>query len=298
MLSILIPVYNWDIRALVRALQAQAEDAGIPYEIICLDDASLPDIQQLNREIASLSNICYEALPANIGRAAIRNRLAARSRFPFLLFMDADSGIVRDDYLQRYLEHCAEDAVLTGGTVYLPDPPDDPALRLRWLYGVHREQHALETRQTLGWAQFATHHFVVPRQVFVQLSFEEKLRHYGHEDTLFGIALQQAGYRIVHLDNPLLHLGLEPAAVFLEKVESSVRNLALLQDSGQAIPSRLWETYVRLRKSGLHRLLAMIFPLLAPLMRRNLLGKQPDLMVLDVYKLAFLCRLQASRTLA
>ena len=40
MLSILIPTYNYDCSRLIRDLQAQAEQAGIDYEIIVADDAS------------------------------------------------------------------------------------------------------------------------------------------------------------------------------------------------------------------------------------------------------------------
>ncbi|MBK9490088.1 MAG: hypothetical protein IPO07_15930 [Haliscomenobacter sp.] len=39
MLSILIPIYNYDVRHLVGELQRQAEELSLTYEICLLDDA-------------------------------------------------------------------------------------------------------------------------------------------------------------------------------------------------------------------------------------------------------------------
>ncbi len=40
MLSILIPTYNYNIVALVSEIHRQISNTEIPFEIICLDDAS------------------------------------------------------------------------------------------------------------------------------------------------------------------------------------------------------------------------------------------------------------------
>jgi hypothetical protein len=39
MLSICIPVYNFDVRALVYELQGQAVRCDVPFEVILMDDA-------------------------------------------------------------------------------------------------------------------------------------------------------------------------------------------------------------------------------------------------------------------
>ena len=40
MLSICIPVYNFDVTELVKALNSQAEELHVSYEILVIDDAS------------------------------------------------------------------------------------------------------------------------------------------------------------------------------------------------------------------------------------------------------------------
>ncbi|HEX8350923.1 MAG TPA: glycosyltransferase, partial [Hymenobacter sp.] len=76
-LSILIPIYNRDVTELVQTLQQQATEWEGPVEIICLDDGSQEEFRALNQPLASLAGVHYEELSHNIGRAAIRNRLAA-----------------------------------------------------------------------------------------------------------------------------------------------------------------------------------------------------------------------------
>ncbi|HHZ64116.1 MAG TPA: glycosyltransferase, partial [Flavobacteriales bacterium] len=54
MTSILIPVYNYDVRTLVAELLRQIRDVEEECEIICFDDASDDKFLNLNKEIAGL----------------------------------------------------------------------------------------------------------------------------------------------------------------------------------------------------------------------------------------------------
>ncbi len=270
---------------------AQGRELGVPFEVIALDDGSAPAFREINRSISQFPEVAYEELPANIGRAAIRNRLGDLAQYPFLLFMDADSEVVRGDYLRTYLQAAAEDRVLVGGTCYSPAPPKDRALYLRWLYGVRREQRPVALRRRAPWSSFLTHHFVISRSLFQRVRFDERLRDYGHEDTLFGLALQQAGISIAHLDNPLKHAGLEPASVFLQKTQSSIRNLVFLHSQGYPLPSRLLEGYRLLKRLGLAAWASRAFERRQAALRNCLEGPAPQLWQLDLYKLGYLCRL-------
>ena len=40
MLSVLIPIYNYDCRRLINSLSAQAENLDVEYEILAFDDGS------------------------------------------------------------------------------------------------------------------------------------------------------------------------------------------------------------------------------------------------------------------
>ena len=289
MLSILIPVFNRDIRASVRELHALALAETFPFEIICVDDGSSQDIAVLNQEISTLDGVQYVRLEQNIGRAAIRNLLADKSNFDFLLFMDADFKIPHTDYLRRYLACCSGNQVVIGGSLYLDCTPADPALLLRWRYGTRREQLPLSKRRRMGWRAFTTHHFLIPSAAFSKVRFDESLRNYGHEDTLFGQNLKAAGFTLLHIDNPLLHQELDPAPVFLEKVAHSVQNLYDLQTQGKTIPSSLWGIFVWLRMTYLYRVFGKWFPFIEPVLRRQLLGPYPRLWLLDLYKLMKIC---------
>ncbi|MBK8878430.1 MAG: glycosyltransferase [Haliscomenobacter sp.] len=263
---------------------------GRSLELIALADGSAPEYREMNRSISVFPEATYQELPQNIGRAAIRNRLGNLAQYPFLLFMDADSEVVRGDYLKVYVQALAEDTVLVGGTCYAPEPPGDADLFLRWHYGVHREQRPVEFRRRSPWNSFLTHHFVISRSVFKQVRFDERLRDYGHEDTLFGLALQKAGLSIIHLDNPLKHAGLEPASVFLEKTESSIRNLVFLHSKGYHLPTRLLDAFRLLKRLGFASWAAGGFERYQAALRKRLEGPAPRLWQLDLYKLGYLCR--------
>lgn len=269
---------------------AQGRELGVSFELLALDDGSSPGYREVNRSISDFPEVTYRELPQNIGRAAIRNRLGDLAQYPFLLFMDSDSEVVRQDYLKAYVRAAAEDRVLVGGTCYSPAPPADPGLYLRWQYGVRREQRPVALRRRSPWSSFLTHHFVISRSVFQRIRFDERLRDYGHEDTLFGLALQHEGISITHLDNPLKHAGLEPSAVFLAKTESSIRNLVFLHAEGHLLPSRLLEAYRLLQRLGLASWATGGFERNQAALRKRLEGPAPRLWQLDLYKLGYLCR--------
>jgi len=288
MLSILIPVYNWDVRELVTELYRQSREAAIPFEILCFDDGSTTAFRTLNQDIENLEGVRYLEMPENLGRARIRNHLGQAAQFPYLLFMDCDSKPVYSDFIQRYCKDLHPSAVLAGGTVYDPTPPADARLYLRWLYGYRREQRPLSDRQARPYSGFTTHHFVVPKQIFERIHFEESLREYGHEDTLFGQALERAGIPVLHIDNPLVHLGLEPADVFLQKTEAGVRNLAMLAKAGLQVRTRLGRLYMHLKKYHLQWLVVGLFRIAKPWLKKRLLSMRPRLWQLDAYKLGAL----------
>ncbi|MBC8084182.1 MAG: glycosyltransferase, partial [Hymenobacter sp.] len=146
-LSVLIPVFNRNVTPLVYALQAQTADWDGPVEILCLDDGSRETERLPNRRLRELPGVCYEELPHNIGRAAIRNRLASVARHEWLLLLDNDSLLPDARFLARYAAARAQAPVLVGGTAYEHTAPDTSELHLRWLYGRQREARPAAVRQ-------------------------------------------------------------------------------------------------------------------------------------------------------
>jgi glycosyltransferase involved in cell wall biosynthesis len=65
MLSILIPIYNYNAYPLVKELHSQCLEATIDFEILCQDDFST-NIQQ--KEINTLENCRFSRNETNLGR--------------------------------------------------------------------------------------------------------------------------------------------------------------------------------------------------------------------------------------
>ena len=289
-LSILIPVHDRAVLPLVRQLLGQVGAWDGPVEICCLDDASAPAWQVQNRAaLEPLAGVRYAELPRNVGRAAIRNQLATTARHEWLLLLDNDSLLPDAHFLARYAAARGAAPVLSGGTTYEPVPPADAALRLRWLYGCQREARPAASRQQQPYSQLTINNLLVQAEVFRRFALDERLTRYGHEDTKFGWLLRQANVSVLHLNNPVLHDGLEPAAIFLAKTHAAVRNLAQLhQAEGLGADSLLVQMALRLKRARMAGLFQVLFRPMQGFIRRRLLSNRPSLRLLDVLKLYWL----------
>ena len=290
-LSILIPVFNWDVNELVESLLTQRADWPGVVEIILFDDGSQNKFRALNRPLGTRSGVRYHELAQNVGRAAIRNQLAAAAQHEWLLLLDNDSLLPDTHFLARYAAARDRAAVLIGGTCYSSLPPANPDLRLRWLYGQVREARTAGQRQQAPYAQLTINNALLQASILACYPFDERLSGYGHEDTLFGRALATGSVPVLHLDNPVLHAGLEPAAIFLAKSEEAVRNLAqAFRADGLGADSRLLQMARRLRQWGIAPLAQAALSAAEPRFRRNLLSATPSLRAFDLLKLGWLLK--------
>lgn len=284
-------MYNRAVSPLVEELRAQLPSWNGPVEICLLDDASRPEVQAENRPLGLLPQVRYTELPHNVGRAAIRNRLAAAARHEWLLLLDNDSLLPDAHFLRRYAEARAVASVVVGGIIYTGGLPAEPTLRLRWHYAQQREALPAAQRHLLPPSQLMLNNLLIQADVFQQFGFDESLTRYGHEDSKLGWQLAQAGIRMHHFDNPVVHDGLDPAPVFLRKSRAAVRNLVLLYyKDGLGADSKLLRTALRLRRLGLGRAFQYCIRKLLPAMRANLCSATPRLLYFDLLKLYWLLR--------
>jgi glycosyltransferase involved in cell wall biosynthesis len=296
MLSICIPVYNFDVRALVEDLHEQAVRCNIPFEIVLMDDASDASYVAHLQETAVFPHVRVIALNENIGRSKIRNALVKEAQYPYLIFMDCDSATASDDYISQYLPLCQPNAVVYGGRRYEQKKPSDATL-LHWKYGVKREALPASERQKHPNYSFCTNNFLIDKAIFNTITFNEQLEGYGHEDTFFGLELLGHHIPITHIDNPLIHLGLETADIFLKKTENGIINLhkveLLLQEKypDYVGHSKLMRTKISLQRGHLHHLTGRFLKSFKPLLKQNLLKKRPSLFIFDLYKLEYLLNL-------
>lgn len=285
MLSILIPVFNFDISILVNALHQQGIACAVPFEIRVIDDNSEDSYKVINRSISDLTQVYYEELPKNIGRSAIRNLLAKKAGFDYLLFMDCDSKVVKQGYLNTYLHHLDPSSLLYGGRSYSLLPPENFKYMLHWQFGSKREVKKASERNANPYESFMSNNFLIPKSIFLSVQFDERLLQYGHEDTLFGMELKKRNIPILHLDNPLEHIGLEYVDQFLKKTNQSIENLWQLHINGNTLPTKLMQTYLRLEQFQAVFLTKQILKRLRPLILQKLHGQTPNLKYLDLYKL-------------
>ncbi len=289
-LSILIPVFNWDSSQLIKDLHFQGLELGIPYEIIITDDCSTDRlVMERNREQAvSLENCRFFALEHNLGRAAIRNFLADQSKYDKLLFMDCDAAVRDSQFLKRYVDAADKAQVVCGGAIHSDEIPQK-GVELRWVYEKNADkERSAEFRSRNPYARFTPFSFLIDKEVFMQIRFDESYSGYGYEDVQFGSELEKRGVSILHIDNQLIHLGLEKSDAYLEKTRQAVVN-AFEHREMIADSSLLLTHYNRVARFRMKWLFRFIWKVFGKKMEKNLLGSTPNLRIFSLYKLCYIC---------
>jgi glycosyltransferase involved in cell wall biosynthesis len=288
MFSICIPIYNHDVRSLILALKEQAEQLNVEYEILLIDDCSTNGCPLVNKELTIVSRIRYIELHENIGRAAIRNRLAKEATYRYLVFMDCDAQLIVPKYISNYLKICTPGIVCYGGKRDLP-ACTNPQCYLRWLYGSIREDASPEQRLLKPYSSFRAFNFLIDKELFQKVSFDETLKTYGHEDTMFGLMLEAQNIEILHIDNPLLYSGYDTSREFIRKTEEGIRNLVRLQKtpygSRLTVSNKLLRTAQRLHAFHLNVLYIYFFRIFRKPILANLKSTHASLFIFDLYKL-------------
>ena len=291
MLSILIPIYNYDVRAFVKELSLQSEDLGFPVEIICMDDASDKQFRALNAELVQLANVRCVQSEDNLGRSAVRNALVELSQYENLLLLDCDGRCTSEDYLKKYAAEWDKYDVIYGGRVYDEEAPDDHDLYFHWYVGTLREAILVSQRRQNPFKSFMTNNFLIRKAVYQQIRMDETLVGYGHEDTLFAQEIKRAGLTISHIDNPIEHIGIENKHVFLQKSANGVKNLAQLIKTNQVDDSiRLVRFYHKMKRLRLIGLIAWLVVHFDKNIQNSLAGPAPNLLWFDFWKLGVLHR--------
>ena len=214
----------------------------------------------------------------------------------YLLFIDADTMVpgTAEAYLRKWIPLLPVARVICGGILYHESKPGDPDKLLRWKYGRKREQRKASERNKHPHANFSTFNVLFEKSVFAKIRFNEELRQYGHEDTLMGYQLKKAGINILHIDNGLVHEGLETNREFLNKTKLGIENLSKLYDivtDKNAFSStvRLLRNYKLLEMARLTRILAGIFIRYRERMEIRLDSSKISLRLFGFYKICMFC---------
>lgn len=292
MLSILIPVYNYDVFALVNNLHNQCTKSKITFEILCLDDASnLFTIE--NQRITQFENTSFLTLESNIGRSAIRNLLAKKANFENLLFLDADTIPVHDNFILNYIFQINnEEKIVYGGISYQSEKPSKEKL-LRWVYGRKRESISPIERNKNPSKFALVSNLLIQKEIVKIYPFDETIHEYGYEDLLFFSILKSKDIQIIHIENPTYHLNLESSNVFLNKTKSALKNLKTLKNSKKLSQedSKIIAASEYLKKMKLIQIFTYFFITTQAKIEQNLISEKPSLFLFDLYKLGYYCTL-------
>ena len=287
-LSVLIPTYNYVCYELVARLQELLNTSQVDYEVIVAEDGSNDATKvSRNQAVALLDRCRHICYPTNVGRARIRNLLVAESKGEWLLFLDSDAEIISNTYISMYLnairQHLQYD-MIAGGLKHADRCPS-PEVSLRYQYEKAADQRrSAEIRNRDPFGQFTVFNVLLKRTVFDQCRFDETCKQYGYEDTLLGLEMADRGLSIVHIDNPVLHAGLEDNTTFLKKTGIALQTLHQLGNKMEG-RTKIGQTAQRIREWHLTGLFRWSFNIVEPIIVHNLLSNNPSLHLFAIWKL-------------
>ena len=295
MLSILIPVYNYNISPLVKLLNEEAVSMRINFEILCIDDASDNlEIQLENTKVQSFSHCFFEVLPDNVGRSKIRNILVQKAKFENLIFLDADVLPTRKGFIKTYLNTIALNEVVFGGILY-PIISNSFIKSLHYKYGKKREALSFKQRQKANDNSFTSANFAIKKKLFKNVKFNETIKTYGYEDVIFSKDLVSKGYKIAQIDNPVVHYGiLKNNNDFILKEQESLETLHKLYHNKTTDTKnvKLIQYYILLKRAGIINLYKNFFKLIKKNLLKNLRSDKPSLLLFDLYRLGYFCSIK------
>ncbi len=283
MISILIPTYNYNVLSLVEELHRQGVNLDVDFEILVMDDGS-PSPSEENKKINSLSNASYIIQTTNLGRTAIRTKLAEQAQFNWLLFLDADIRIPSEIFISQYVRVITNSTdVIFGGVSYDEEiPPRE--LSLRWHYGNSREAKSVEEREKSPYFIISQNLFI-KKQIFLTANVVSE-NYYGL-DNLFSNQLQRIKATVSHIDNPVIHLGLENNQSFTTKALKAVETTIIFEERG-LMDSNLrpiQKAYKKLTSFGATGLFSFIISKMKRTMEKNFDSGSPNLFWFDLYRL-------------
>lgn len=290
MLSVLIPTYNYNVTQLVYSLHDQLIACNVDFEILVFDDGSTTDLLIKNEVLNSLDFVTFKSNDQNVGLSNNRNLLARAAQFEHLLFIDGDSVVIDPNYINNYLMAVSTNTgIIYGGRVHPDQVCGDR--KLRWKYGTHREDLTAYQREQNRYKRMFCNNTLMTKTIFNNIGFNTELTQYGHEDTLFAYKASQLKASVLHIDNPILHGDVDYSKVFISKTKKGLQNLNYIYKSNlidhDFIPFLGY--FTKIERFKFNYLLAVSYWVLFPIIRVNLVSKNPSLFLFDLFRISYFC---------
>lgn len=300
-LSVLITNYNIDCSKLISSLHNQLTSCQeLKWELIVIDDCS-PNDSTLAANIAtacSLTGCRYIVNDRNEGAAVCRNRLSQIAEGEWLIFIDGDA-CVGDNYefIDKYWKSRHRADVVVGGLKHPREiPTSNCTLRFKYEKAADKLR-SVEDRSKNPYDKFTAFNIMVRKEIFNTIRFDETCTEYGYEDALFGIELKEKSISICHIDNTLVHTGLDSNESFLRKTDVALKTLFNLQKQGKMTgESRIGKATETLERLKTDKLYALLFRLTSNIIRQNLLSHCPSLFLFSLYKLGKFIEIKNGRS--
>jgi predicted glycosyltransferase involved in capsule biosynthesis len=138
-----------------------------------------------------------------------------------------------------------------------------------------------------------TNNFLIHKKVFLSIRLNENIVGYGHEDTMFGIRLKENSVMIKHINNPVVHIGLEDFDEYIEKTLEGLRNLLFISNVVNIDDTvRLYRFLSIAKKYKIDGLIERLERLLEERIIKNLKSNRPILKGFDLFKVGRLIALE------
>ncbi len=285
MISICIPTYNTDCSPLLDELHNQKDFLDKDYEVIVLDDCSNL-YQNLIEKKCTDNNFTYFRNDQNLGRVATRVKLAKKSKYTYLLFIDADMIPKRKSFLKKYQDFIfSKDKVIFGGYAYKQS--ENKAHFLRSNYGKKREEKKAKIRSKSPYKHIYSGNVLIEKKLFLETNHIDQNR-YGLDHS-FSISLKKLKIKPVHIDNETYHMGIERNVEFLEKSKEGVKTMFWMYKNNLMTEhdNNLVYTYKTIERWHLLGLFKKIGRLIIKPVERLLAKNKAPLFFFDFYRLYF-----------
>lgn len=288
-ISILITNHNYDCTSLLKQLHNLIGASEQQCEIIVIDDCSSSGamLDANIRTAQSLSGCRYIVNERNEGAAVCRNRLVQMAQGEWVIFIDSDAAVgTNTHFIDKYWKNRHKADVVVGGLLH-PDTNTDDKRSLRFKYEKQADKHRSAKERALNpYDKFTAFNVMAKRSAFDKIRFDESCKEYGYEDALFGLELKEKEISISHIDNPLVHMGLDTNERFLEKTDISLKTLIQLQSQGKMLTgSRVGDMAKKIERLRLQGVYLWLFRVFEKQIIRNLLSRNPSLFLFSLYKL-------------
>lgn len=289
MLSVLIPIYNYDVSELVLDIHKQLVLSNIKFEILCRDDNSEHYISNNEITIQKLSFTQYITSDRNVGRIACRQFLADKATYDWLLFLDADVFPKTNTFIKNYLDCLSKNFEATFGGFAYSKKILNHTQNLRWRYGKKFEEVDAVKRNLKPHQLIISANFLIKKSVFKTINSQIERKSYGL-DNYFSALLRINKIKVLHINNEVYHNGLENNRTYIKKSEESITTLLWMKNEKRIIQhnNKLLSLYNKFKTFKLNYILEALYLLLGNSMKNNLMSTSPNIYLLQIYKLLYI----------